>query len=140
MGCSEALAGGQRRERRGCNGFALLKDMRRSVSRVATIALVAVALVAGIACLRPDALRIWYHRLSLNRVEMGMYYQMNPPKTFPQWISSLMVEPWNSSSLWEKLGHEEDALVRLGYLGRYEFPFTNRTLNAIQLRDTAQTR
>jgi len=104
------------------------------------MALVAIILLAGIACLKRDALRVCYHRLALKRVERGMFYQMNPPKTLLQWISALMAEPWRSQSLWEKLAYHEDALVALGYLARHEFPFTNRTLNAVQLRDNAQAR
>ena len=114
--------------------------MRKSVRRGAIIVLVAIILAAAIGHLRRDALRVLYHRMALKRVERGLYYQMNQPRTLLQWISSWTAEPYRSPFLWQKLGYHEDALVGLGYLARHEFPFTNRTLNAVRLRDTAQAR
>ena len=112
--------------------------MRRSVRRAATLGLVAIVLLGGIAYLGRDALRVCYHRVALGRVERSMLYQMNPPRTVLRWISAGM--PWRFDSLWEKFWYHEDALVELGYLARHEFPFTNLTLNAWQIWTNGRAR
>ena len=112
--------------------------MRLTIRNSAKIALAAAILVAVVVCCNSEALRVRYHLWALRRAERGMFRPANSSGTFVGVLSDSLSRSWE---YWSKdRDRHEEALLRLGYLSRQEFPFTNRTLSARQLFTNAQSR
>src|SRR6267378_4531951 len=112
--------------------------MRATVKKGARIALGVTLFVAVVLYFSRDALQIRYHLWALREAERMMF--IKSPGTFFGKLSEVL-RPRHSWKDWSKAcDHHEEALVRLGYLSRQEFSFTNRTLNAVQLKTNAQSR
>ena len=107
--------------------------MHKKIRNGARIFLAATILVAGVVCLGTGALRVRYHLWALHRAERTMFNHGTLAGEFPALFSGY--RDWSQAR-----DHHEESLVHLGYLSRQEFPFTNRTLNAVQLMTNAQSR
>src|SRR6266436_179745 len=111
--------------------------MRTTIRHGLRIVLAATILVAGVVYLDRDALRGRYRLLALRGDEQRMFAPAKSPVTFVGKLSALLSEVLRTRRSWEDWlkdrDHHEEAVVRLGYLSRQEFSFTNRTLNAMRL-------
>ena len=110
--------------------------MRTQKRALAKISVATLLLTASVLWLFRDFLRVQYHIRAERHAGQQMFAPA--PSTFRQQVVAFLLrrpswEAWSKS----RDGHEE-ALVRLGYLSRQEFSFTNRTLNAMQLWTNAQ--
>src|ERR1017187_8743139 len=112
-----------------------MRIARRTLVKISAVTLL---LTAGVLCLFRDALRVEYHLGALRHAEQRMFAPQ--PCTFPQQVMALLVRrpSWED---WSALrSRHEDALIRMGYLARREFPLTNPQLTAGQLARNAQRR
>jgi hypothetical protein len=120
-----------------CPNNTVRRLMRTQKGTLVKISVVALLLTAGVLWLFRDSLRVQYHL----RAERHAGQQMFAPKPSTlgqQVVAFLLHRP--SWEAWSKVREDhEDALVRLGYLSRQEFSFTNRTLNAMQLMTNARS-
>ena len=118
--------------------------MRATIRHGLRIVLAATILVAGVVYLGRHALRVRYHLWALRGDEQRILAPVKSPVTFVGKLSALLSEVLRTRRSWEDWlkdrDHHEEALVRLGYLSRQEFSFTNRTLNAMRLMTNAQSR
>jgi hypothetical protein len=112
--------------------------MRIQKGTLVTICAVTVLLTVGVLWLFRDSLRVQYH-LRAERLA-GQQMFASAPSTFGKQVVAFFLRrpSWEA---WSKTREDhEEALVRLGYLSRQEFSFTNRTLNAMQLMTNARLR
>jgi len=79
-----------------------------------------------------------YHLWAFRANAQMMFTPRKSPTTFFGELSEMLRPRWEDCS--KACDHHEEALLRLGYLSRQEFSFTNRTLNAMQLMTNAQSR
>ena len=115
-----------------------LTIMRRTVKQAAIVALVATFLFAIVLYANRSVLRVRYHRWAFRVNTQMMFADQKPPTTFVGTLSAILKPKWEACS--QASGRHEEALLRLGYLSRQEFPFKSRTLNAIQLVTNAHSR
>jgi hypothetical protein len=94
-------------------------------------------LTAGVLWLFRDSLLVRFHLRALHRAEQQMFAP--PPSTLPQQVLAFLTRRSSWEAWSEARDYHEQALVRLGYLSRQEFSFTNRSLNAMQLWTNAQS-
>jgi hypothetical protein len=95
-------------------------------------------LMTGALWLSRDSLRARYHLSGLRHAEQQMFAPQ--PSTFRQQaVAFLFRRPsWEG---WAAIrSRHEDALIRMGYFDRREFPLTNQHLTAVQLLTNAQLR
>jgi len=107
--------------------------LRRALFKISVVTLLLTAVVLWKF---RDSLRVQYHLRAERHASQQMFAPA--PSTFGQRVMALLLRrpSWEA---WSKVREDhEEALVRLGYLSRQEFSFTNRTLNAIQLMTDAR--
>jgi hypothetical protein len=111
--------------------------MRIQKKALVKIFAVTLLLTAGVLWLFRDSLKVHYHLRAERHAGQQMF--VPAPSTFGgQLLAFLVRRP--SWEVWSKVREDhEEALVRLGYLARQEFSFTNRTLNATQLLTSARS-
>jgi len=110
-----------------------MRNQKRMLVKVSAVLLL---LTASVPWLFRDFLRVQYHLRAERRAAKQMFAPA--PSTFVQQIVAFLLRR-PSSQGWSKAREDhEEALVRLGYLSRQEFSFTNRTLNATQLLTKAR--
>src|SRR5258705_11094654 len=110
-----------------------MRIAKRTLLRISAVTLL---LTAGVLWLFRDSLRVHYHLRAERHAGQQMFAPQ--PSTFGQQVVAFLLRrpSWEA---WSKAREDhEEALVRLGYLSRKEFSFTNRTLNAMQLMTTAR--
>lgn len=120
--------------------------MRGTIKNRARWVVAATILAAGIGYVNRDALRARYHFGALRVIARILVSGANPPRTFVEKLQMGFLHTLSSKrphqEWWKCRDHHEEALVRLGYLSRHEFAFTNQTraFNAVQLMTNAQSR
>ncbi len=110
--------------------------MRIEKTTLVKICVVTLLFTAVVLWLFRDSLRVQYH-LRAERLA-GQQMFAPAPSTFGQQVVAFLLRrpSWEG---WSRAREDhEEALVRLGYLSRQEFSFTNRTLNAMQLMTNAR--
>lgn len=111
--------------------------MRIPKRKLVKISVVTLLLAASVLWLFRDPLRVQYHFRAERHAGQQMFAPQ--PSTFGQQVVAFLFRR-PSREAWSKAREDhEEALVRLGYLSRQEFSFTNRTLNAMQLMANARS-
>src|ERR1041385_722035 len=100
-------------------------------------AFAATIVLAAVLYGNRDALRIRYHLWALRGNAQMMLAPRKSPTTFFGVLSEMLTPRWEDCS--KACDHHEEALIRIGYLSRQEFLFTNGTLNAVQLMTNAES-
>ena len=114
--------------------------MRIQKRTLVKISAMTLFLTAGVLWLSRDSLRVQYlvqYHLRAER-HAGQEMFAPAPSTFGQQVVAFLLRRRSWEALSKAREDHEEALVRLGYLSRQEFSFTNRTLNAMQLMTNAR--
>ena len=102
------------------------------------VAVVLAGAFAIVACFHWDTLRIRHHVAAMQRAGRMLDVLAGAvPQTLSDRVTRILsLDPSNSH--WsDSYNHHEDALIRLGYLTRREFPFSRGTFTEDELRTNA---
>ena len=112
--------------------------MRIAQRMLLKISAVSLLLTAGVLWVFRDALKVQYHLGALRNAEKEMFAPQ--PSTFPQQVMAFLFRRPPREGWAALCSRHEDALVRIGYFARREFPLKNQQITAVQLSTNAQRR
>jgi len=112
--------------------------MRIARRKLLKISAASLLLTAGVLWVFRDSLKVHYHLGALRNAEKKMFAP--PPSTFPQQVTAFLFRRPPREGWLELYSRHEEALVRIGYFARGEFPLKNQQITAVQLSTNAQRR